>query len=243
MLKLMTFNIRNGGAGDGANAWRFRRELVAETVRQQNPDILGFQEVLHHQLLELARDLPDYDHVGVAREDGRCEGEFAPIFFRSSLQARGTETFWLSETPEVVGSQSWNTACTRVCTVLRLDGFAVFNCHLDHISQEARTKGLRLIASRAQEPAIIMGDFNVPEGDEALAELSHHVDTYRAIHPDGPEPVTYQGFNAELRLGEKIDYIFVSPGIRILDAAVIQQDFSGRAASDHFAVVATIEVP
>ena len=36
------------------------------------------QEVLHHQLEDLKARLPEYAEVGVGREDGKTQGEYAP---------------------------------------------------------------------------------------------------------------------------------------------------------------------
>ena len=46
-----------------------------EQVLWEAPDVIGFQEVQHHQLLDLANLLPDYGYVGVGRDDGKEAGE------------------------------------------------------------------------------------------------------------------------------------------------------------------------
>ena len=48
-LRVMTFNIRNSNAKDGADHWEHRKELFAKTVRDFDPDLLGTQEVLADQ--------------------------------------------------------------------------------------------------------------------------------------------------------------------------------------------------
>src|SRR5689334_14278278 len=152
-LKVMTYNIRYDNPGDGVNAWPNRIEKVTALIRKYNPDIIGVQEALHHQLQDLVRVLPDYSYVGVGRDDGKVKGEFSAILFRNSrFGLLSDSTFWLSETPQIPGSKSWDAAITRLVTEakffdkeLRTD-FIVFNTHFDHIGKEARMNSGAYIA-------------------------------------------------------------------------------------------------
>lgn len=240
MLKLMTFNVRYGLANDGANSWPLRRHLVAQTIIEQDADIIGLQEVQPYQLIELLEEIEGYDAVGVPRGTTTSDDEACTILYKHPLRLLSSETFWLSETPDEPGSQSWETACTRICTVAAFDGLTVYNTHLDHVSQEARVNGLKLISTRISGPSAVMGDFNASESNETHAALSGMAETYRKVHPDGPEVSSFHGWQPEILAGEKIDYIYVTHDVEILDADVLQQTFNGRAASDHFAVTASI---
>lgn len=100
-LRVMTFNVRNSNARDGGNHWKFRKELVAATIRAFDPDLLGCQEVLADQYDQLRPMLPDYLPVGVARDDGKRQGEWSAIFYRSQrFEQVSAGDFWLSENPE-----------------------------------------------------------------------------------------------------------------------------------------------
>jgi len=137
-LKVMTFNIRYDNPSDGVFSWSNRKELVFDLIRDENPDIVGFQEVLESQANELEKALPGYSWYGVGREDGIHKGEFAPVFYRTDrFTSVSEETFWLSETPGIPGSMSWGTACTRICSLVRLQDHVtgtclyIFNTHFD----------------------------------------------------------------------------------------------------------------
>src|SRR5262245_37413160 len=103
-LRVMTFNIRYDEPADGRHAWRYRRGLVLDTIRDDDPDLLGLQEPMADQWEEIASALPEWSPFGVVPED---EGAFDPQggFVRTArFDVRATGLFWLSETPHVTGS-------------------------------------------------------------------------------------------------------------------------------------------
>ena len=103
------FNIRNGNTKDAAagNGWTVRCPVVCDILKVESFDIFGTQEVLHNQLEDMLATLPGYEYVGVGRNDGMTEGEYAAIFYKEDrVKCLSSGHFWLSETPEVVGSVS-----------------------------------------------------------------------------------------------------------------------------------------
>lgn len=205
-LVLMTFNIRYATSRDSENAWDRRRDLLAEVIRDADPDVVGLQEALASQLDDLARLLPQYARIGVGRDDGEAAGEHSAILYRRGrfeVAGDGAEqgTFWLSDTPEVPGSRSWGNTIPRICTWARFidrdappdsPGFYIFNTHLDHRSQPSRERAAELIAARihAREhqdaPAILMGDLNAGEDNRVLRYLRGEIE--RASPADAPIP-------------------------------------------------------
>src|SRR5688572_30355099 len=120
-LRVMSFNIRYGTAKDGPNHWDLRRDLLVDTIRKFDPDLLGTQETLLEQAEYLAEKFPQYDWLGVGRDDAKRKGESVAIFWRKDrFEKLDAGHFWLSETPEVPGSKSWDTALTRMTTWVKL---------------------------------------------------------------------------------------------------------------------------
>ena len=117
-LTVMTFNIRYGTAEDGPNAWGNRRSLVAEIIRRESPDVLAIQEGLAFQLEDLGDVLKGYRKLGQHREGGSA-GEFSGLYVN---EARVTVLrwgeFWLSPTPDSVGSRGWDAALPRMRALL-----------------------------------------------------------------------------------------------------------------------------
>jgi endonuclease/exonuclease/phosphatase family metal-dependent hydrolase len=222
-LKLMTYNVRLDVAVDSENAWSYRKDYFAAQIRFYEPDVLGIQEALPHQVFDIATRLPAYDYVGIGRE-GVGKGESSNIFYnKHRFQAVEASTFWLSETPDSI-SKGWDAAYHRICTYVLLRDrknnrmFWVFNTHLDHQGEVARTKGIELILSRITSvnirnyPVIFMGDLNSePETDRMVDLKTAMIDTRAASveKPFGPTG-SFNGFKHNEPVTKLIDYIFIS---------------------------------
>ena len=151
-VTVMSYNIRLDTEADGINQWKNRTDKVATLLKKYNPDLLGVQEAMHNQMMDLQKELPDYAFVGVGRDDGKEKGEYSAIFYKKDkFEMLKQNTFWLSETPEVPGSKSWDAAITRVVTFAVLKdkssgkSFIYSNTHFDHVGREARKQSATLI--------------------------------------------------------------------------------------------------
>ena len=114
-LKVMSFNIRLGVANDGENHWDKRKELVLQTIQNFGPDLLGLQEVWHMQEEYLKEKLSNYTYYGRSRRMEPGEGEQCAVMYRKDrFEMVKGETFWLSETPEVIESKSWDSSLPRI---------------------------------------------------------------------------------------------------------------------------------
>ena len=250
-LTVASFNVRYGPARDGIHSWPDRRQFAVATARGLDADILGLQEPVDYQVEFFAEHLPDYDWVGLGRDDGERGGEYCPIYVRRDRgQIVNHGTFWLSDTPEVAGSRTWGNRCVRICTYAEISlpedsgSVFVFNCHLDHESQFAREAAVRLIRNRmeliaAGRPTILMGDFNVTPENPALTPL--HED-YRDVHAHLPSTEgTFHGFSDAAPF-DKIDYIWVNHAWEIDHAEIHRDRPEGMYPSDHDPVSARLRL-
>jgi endonuclease/exonuclease/phosphatase family metal-dependent hydrolase len=258
-VRVMSFNIRYGTAEDGEDAWPRRRDLVVETIRAFDPDVLGLQEALRFQLDELAAALPGYAEVGVGRDDGVRAGEYAAILFRSErFEPLASGTFWLSDEPEKPASATWGNRIPRICTWVSLRDRAtgtatlVLNTHFDHESAGSRERAAALIAERIDafrdgSEIVLTGDFNTPPDSGPMARLRSAAgtsppglrDAFSTAHPDSADPGTFHGFRGTPS-GGRIDAILVSGGWEVRAAGVIRASRDGRYPSDHFPVSAIL---
>ncbi|NIV91224.1 hypothetical protein GWN42_00090 [candidate division KSB1 bacterium] len=262
----MSFNIRYGTADDGDNNWQYRKELVFDVLRTRRPDILGLQEALRFQMDEIlsAPEMPAYEEIGVAREDGKKKGEYSPIlYFKDRFTSKASGTFWFSETPNIP-SISWDAKHKRICTWARLQEnetrrtFYVYNLHLDNESVLSRKNSVQLLIRRIAnrrypDPVMVTGDFNAGETDPIIKYLTGDArldgednsilltDTHRVLHPEETDAGTVHGWSGR-RDTEKIDYIFMSASDldEVLKANIIYTQKRGRFPSDHYPIQARL---
>ena len=239
-------------------SWSLRRSRVAAVLRKYAFDVIGLQEAKDGPMDYLCAD-GTYAHIGVARQDPVEEygSEYSSIFYRKDMfKVLDDDTFWLSETPEVVGSKSWNSSLARVCTYghfLHIQSgqeFYYFNTHLDHISWDARREGLKLIVERMKpaiasgKPCFLTGDLNTTPERPELKVLDGVMNDARFISettPTGPE-TTFNAFDlSNPSRFLRIDYIYTTPGIKVKTYHVCDDLVDGQLPADHYPVVAKVE--
>ena len=255
----MTYNIRFDNPADGVHAWPNRKELVASVIRYHKADIIGVQEALEHQIQDLMELLPVYDWVGVGRnEDGGSE--FSAILYRSSVvTVKAAQTFWLSESPDEPGSQSWDSSLPRIATWAHFVTSSeerelfVLNTHFDHRGEQARLESAHLIKEQTSRlanglPVIVMGDLNATSEQPPLALLSDtplpdgrslHDGFVHSIAPHHGPASTWTGFT-KIEADRRIDYIFASEDLPIHYHAILTDKLEDRYPSDHLPVLVEV---
>jgi len=254
-IEVMTFNIRFDNPSDSINAWPNRAAIVAGFITEQEPDLLGMQEVLWHQYEYLDSALAGLGSVAAGRDDGVCKGEACPVFYsQDRFSEFGSGTFWLSASPDVPGSVGWGAALTRIATWVRLydklerDTLLFFNTHFDHISDSARIMSSGVLLGKVRELSgdnsfIITGDFNaLPESMaiKKMMEGDFAIDTYLISEtPPSGESCTFNGWR-DIQGDGRIDYIFVRSGMKALSHHTWRIIKDGVFISDHWPVMASI---
>ena len=253
-MKIVTFNLRTDVKVDGENRFQFRKGIILDKLTNEAPDVVGFQEVAPAMAAFLSRYLDrEYMFVGCGRmADFSCES-CKIAFRRDKYELLALDTFWLSDTPHIPGSRF---ACAseypRVCTHVMLrpvDGgtpFHIYNTHLDHLNDEARTLGAKTILARMADdlekwdyPAAVMGDMNAEPAsrpirtfleDPVLGLTDHTANIPVSFHDYGRIP------------GVKIDYI-LSRGMKSTSETRAWDDVSdGIYLSDHYPLCAELDL-
>ena len=266
-FKVMTFNIRYPNPADGPNYWPKRKEMVASMIRFHGPDLIGLQEAFRSQLDELQEQLPGYSWTGVCRTNGserpNPDNEFSAIFYRTArFELLEGATFWLSEQPAQAGQKGWDAALPRIVTWAKFKDlstkqvFYLFNTHFDHQGQKAREESARLLLRKVSEisgsfPAVVTGDFNARPDEPPMRILT---DTTNPLHlldaigisetpHHGPDGTWTDSFQTPGVPGQRIDYILVKKGVRVLRHGILSETWHGRLPSDHLPVLAEILTP
>lgn len=256
---VMTFNIRCDNPRDSMNAWPNRASVVSGFIKSEKPDLIGMQEVLLNQYEFLDSVLTGYSSVGVGRTDGAREGEMNPVFYnKERFDMVRTKTFWLSPYPDIPGSKDWGSSLPRIVTWMELadknthDHFFVFNTHFAHDSDSARVMSAKMLMNSIDSisdgfPFILTGDFNMLPTSKGYAILTGPDESVPLLedsyftsvkNPGGPQ-YTFNGFSDKQGSG-RIDYIFVKPGIKVLEHGTAVKKAHGIYISDHWPVEAII---
>lgn len=254
-INVMTYNIRLDTPQDSVNQWPKRTHKVYALIKKYDPDLIGLQEVLHHQLMDLLKNLPAYTYIGVGRDDGKTKGEYSAILYKKDrFKALNQNTFWLSETPEVPGSKSWDAAITRVASwgtfkdLKSNEEFLMINTHFDHIGKEARKNSANLLKEKAAEiakdfPLIITGDFNCTRDEPPYITIMNPTGVSLTDPAPANPPGTFCSFRVNSIECRGIDYIFHSQKWKSEDYRVIQDNDGKYYPSDHLPVMVRLTLP
>lgn len=251
MYRILSFNLLC--AGKGSRTWRKRVPKVITIIKETKPDSFGVQEAHWEWMKKLSRYLPEYDYVGVGRDDGKKKGEFSAVFYKKDkFTASDSGNFWISETPEKP-SKGWDSACIRVATYVKLTdkengkSYIHFNTHLDHVGRIAQINGAKMIQKKAASfggvPVVCTGDFNVFQDSDCYNTMvSGNMKDARKLAPDSDECYTFHGFRPE-EIHERIDFVFVDEAtVKPVSFKVINKKVDGDFYSDHNAVYADVEI-
>ena len=260
-LNVMSFNIRYNTSRDSVNAWPNRKDFAAGQILFHQVHLLGVQEALHDQMQDLQQQLKQFRYVGVGRADGKQKGEYSAIFYDTvRLRLLETKTFWLSETPDSIGKKGWDAAIERIVTWAKFRDrktgkeFYHFNTHFDHMGKIARRESARLLTDKIaviakNTPVVVTGDFNAHPDDEPIRVIVDSSSKNRLIDAKSVSllphygPVgTFNGFGPKERDKQPIDYIFIKNGFRVLRHATLSESIEGRFSSDHFPVMAAVQL-
>lgn len=257
-LRVMTFNLRFASTEE-PDSWADRRPAMSRLLRAAAPDVFGTQEGLYRQLRDIESDLaPHYAWIGTGRE--RISGDESTALFYDTRRLSPVEhgTFALSDSPDVLGSETWGGDTPRTATWVRFRDlsafgreFIVLNTHLDNASQYARERAAALIVQRIARlrgalPVVVTGDFNAyAHANRAYDTMvgTGLVDAWDAAARRGP---LYGTFHPKYRPpqpnGERIDWIFVSPTVKVEQASIDTSSLNGQYPSDHFPVQVSLRM-
>lgn len=260
-LKILSCNIRvdvraDYETGDG---WDDRKRFCLEVIRAQKADVVCLQECREAHYVFLKDGLPGYDSFGLANPDTGFNPTNAVFFSRERFETISAGGFWLSETPHIEGSLSWDSARSRFANYLNLldrrsgKGLRVWNSHFDHIGAVARVKQGQVLVEAAQAlsealPQVFTADCNADAKDPAIMNLiaGGWSDTYTAARGPADPGFTYHGFlgpkyDPKNGVG-KIDFIFTRGPVETLDAEIIRDGRDGKYPSDHYFLSAEVRI-
>ncbi|TNJ58063.1 endonuclease/exonuclease/phosphatase family protein [Paenibacillus hemerocallicola] len=258
-ITVMTFNLRVIAAKDPFD-WEQRKYWIAAVIDDCKPDLIGTQEATIPMLGWLKeRYEGEYDIYGENRNNSLEVGEFCAVFVKKAkFSVIRKQSFMLSETPEVIGSKSWDSACERICSWVELAGkedgkpmLRLFNTHLDHKGTVARQEGLKLVLDKIRDvnqsggplPSLVAGDFNA-KPDSGLFDVLKDYESVASCYDLFTEEEklhsrTFHDYNGGSE-GSPIDYILGCAGIRFVSTAIRRDRIEDGYPSDHYPVLSSV---
>lgn len=247
-VTVISYNIRYNNPDDGDNIWDNRKANSVVMVNMEKPDFLCVQEAYYVQLSYLLENLPEYDYIGVGRDDGKQGGEHMAILYdkvRFEVVEHGD--FWLSATPDVC-SRGWDAACHRIvtwgCFRDKQTGKHVycFNTHLDHVGEVARRESVKLITQRVKEivkdkkaPIFLTGDFNSDINSDIFDPLKKVMKQARKDAPVTDNKGTFNGWGSAPN-NIVIDHIFYKNAKPVMFNTLNENKYGRALISDHYPI-------
>lgn len=257
-MRVMTFNLRCDFPLDFSNRWNSRKSMVYYIMKNYKCDVIGTQEVTDNMYEDIKNNVEGYAIIG-AQRGKKITSERNNLLISKKHIVHEYKTFWLSETPDKIGSRKWYSLFPRICTtaIVEYDNrkkVRICNSHLDNFLPKAREYGLRRlmeVIEKEQEkeelPIILMGDFNATpdskviksfrEGKFSGIKLSPVQDISKALYKEATRDKFKRTQN-----GVHIDYIFVSEGIEVVNAEIVKYNINGKYPSDHYPLMADIKI-
>lgn len=253
-LKIISFNIRlSANKVDGRNAWKYRKDATLEMIQKETPSAFGLQEAMPDQVKYISDAFPQYDYVGVGRDDGKKSGEFMAIFYlKDKFELLDSGTYWLSETPDVV-SRGWDAQCNRTLTWVKLKEistekvFYYYNTHLDHIGEKAREESVKLIVDIIKKnvpegmPVILGGDLNSSIDSPIFNPLlDMNMKSVRETSPVTDHKGTFNAFGTAPS-NIILDHIFIRD-IEPISYRTLVENYGAPYISDHYPIEVVLKL-
>lgn len=246
-VKVFSYNIQHGADHQG----NLDLDRTARVIAASGADVVALQEVDKHW----SSRSRFVDQAAVLGEKLDMRVRFAPIYSLDPLEeGQPRREYGLAILSRFPITYHKNHLLSRISSqepekgVQLLPGFPeavinlhgqkihLFNTHLSWLDPELRMKEVEEmldVIKEADHPVVLAGDMNaLPDSPEMRRLRERLTDTFEAAGEGNgytypvPEPL------------RRIDYIFVSREIRVLDSRVIPLE-----GSDHFGVLSELWVP
>ncbi|NLN55395.1 MAG: hypothetical protein GX148_03735 [Clostridiales bacterium] len=238
-IKLMSFNIQHARNYNFPNEDRIDIRLMADVISAQGGDIVGLNEVRgkgeHPEYTDQAKEIAEilgYNYF------------FAPALSFPGLGLYGNaivtrfpiisaEVIPIPDPPDKTAGNGFETRCILKAVIDTGTPLTVFVSHFGLNPSEAENAASAAVKALADVPSpkVLMGDFNLIPDSPVL-------DRIRILMADtadmlGRQKLSFPSDNPT----RKIDYIFVSDDIKVIEA-----DIPEIIASDHRPHTALIEL-
>ena len=253
-LRVGTYNLRMQWLDkNGPNAWEHRHDKCVRSIRDNDFDVFGVQEVTDFAAAELSSDLRDtYAAIFFSpyRQDGSGNQRSGIFYKKKRFKLVDYHFFWISDTPF---EMSENDHCGDkvykrggACAIFKDKQTGKKFCFINHhgiLNPEENLRYAHVLVDMEEKfnpkgyPSFLVGDFNV-----RAEHPSHQV--WRTHWHDSAETAgerqctmnSFCPYPAKWDKARHIDFIYYRNIAAPTGFMVNQTLYDGRCASDHFPV-------
>lgn len=246
-IKLLTYNVQSWDVTDR------RIRGIIDLINRYNPDVICLQEVTQTWFKILRKEFSNIytfkgrDRLFADKNALKRDREKSCVLFKKDCFKYITgHTYWLG--PDMNNPSKFEgSVFKRVFTVAKLldkknnKKFQAISTHFDYLKPEVRQQQAEVLnhyLKQQKDPILLAGDFN--GGPE---EKCYEVIT-KTLSDVGAEfnhtEFTYHAYDKQPY--EKIDFIFRSKDIHAKEFKMIKDKFEGLPPSDHYPLLAKVEI-
>lgn len=251
-IKVISSNIRFDNPKDGQHIWQNRIEILSSIINSKKPDYLGTQEGWRRQLYQFYTKLENL--VMVDDHRSWIEDRMYPTIFINpdTFEKIKSGDIWLSETPNVPASKSFDSAFPRLCSWAKVkhkksgENLLLVNVHLDHLETKTRQSQIKVLIEEISkihndnEKVIIIGDFNEGPDEEVRKIIDQSEFNLKDpwLELKQPEESSHHKFTGINPNGTRIDWILRPTCLECIEINLIKDHENNIYPSDHFPVEA-----
>lgn len=246
-IKVLTYNVQSWDVTDR------RINGIIDLIKRYNPDIVLLQEVTQTWFKILRKAFKDVytftgrDRLHADKEALKRDREKNCVLFKKNrFDFIWSHTYWLG--PDIKHPSKFEgSVFKRVFTSTKLVDkknsrkFQAISTHFDYLKPEVRKQQAEVLADylkKQKGPVVLAGDFNGDPNEEGYNVMTE------VMFDIGVEfnetNITYHAYNKDENL--RIDYIFRNKDVCAKEFKLIKDQFEGLPPSDHYPLIATIEI-
>lgn len=248
-IKVISTNIRFENEADELNNWPNRKKIWAKTILDKEPDFVCTQEGRRPQLEDAEKSLDGF-HLAFKNRSWIEERMYPCVFVNHSWEVLSAGDKWLSLTPDIPGSLSFESMFPRLMTYAHLKNkknskeILIVNCHLDHMKSSTRDEQSRVLVNEINKlkkenvSIILTGDFNESPFEAVRENIDHSAISLKDpwIHLNKTEEGTHHKFTGDNSSTQRIDWILASENLIATEAKILKNSENNIYPSDHFPI-------
>jgi len=247
-MKLISSNIRFANLNDGCHDWPHRRALLTKLLLNYEADLIGTQEGFPPQLHDLENKLTGFKLIDSHRT--YLDDRMYPCIFINpdKIQIQSSGDIWLSKTPYIAGSFSFESAYPRLATWIKAKNinegyeFIFIVTHLDHVLSSTREEQIKVLITELKKinaenlPLILAGDFNESPKENVrkiiTEEIPELIDPWFFLKKE--EEASHHHFHLPIVNASRIDWFLVDKKFRAQEIFLDKTHENNIFPSDHY---------